>query len=396
MHKLIVMLLVHSILAALALTEAGALTFNKAAALRVTRGADYVASGDFNEDGYVDLVVTGRFGQTLTLFLGQGNGQFKSSQPMSSTPEPLGLAVADFNRDGHLDVAVADQGSQPNTYGRITVLLGKGNGTFQAPIAISGFTKGPSLMDAADVNEDGVADLLVVDTGPIPTFTVLLGMGDGNFTRGRRYSVNQFAGEPLAADFNHDGHIDFAIPIYQFGGPNFVSLYLGNGDGTFSQPTVVDTGATSTQFSEALAAGDFNKDGNLDLLVCNSSQNFPNASRVAELLGDGTGKFQNPLLYKSGEGCAYLATADLDGDGVLDLVTSSGPVGFDPNAGVSVLSGLAGGGFGSPVTYKTTSGGATTVNKVILGDWNNDGLPDIAVASIFPDAVIVFLNTTAK
>src|SRR5581483_8826275 len=286
----------------LALTEAGVLTINKAPALHVTRGADYVASGDFNEDGYVDLVVIRRFGQTLTLFLGQGNGQFKSGQPMSSTPEPLGLAVADFNRDGHLDVAVADQGSQPNTYGRITVLLGKGNGTFQAPIAISCFTKGPSLMDAADVNEDGVADLLVVDTGPIPTFTVLLGMGDGNFTRGRRYSVNQFAGEPLAADFNHDGHIDFAIPIYQFGGPNFVSLYLGNGDGTFSQPTVVDTGATSTQFSEALAAGDFNKDGNLDLLVCNSSQNFPNASRVAELLGDGTGKFQNPLLYKSGEG----------------------------------------------------------------------------------------------
>jgi hypothetical protein len=174
------------------------------------------------------------------------------------------VAVGDFNGDGIQDLAVANWGS--NT---VSVLLGNGDGTFQAA---RNFAAGshPSSVAVGDFNGDGIQDLAVAESGGV---SVLLGNGDGTFEAAHSFA----AGGPdsvLVGDFNRDGIQDLAV-VSPFG----VRVLLGNGDGTF-QTTHVSYVAGSDPL--AVAVGEFNGDGWPDLAVANA---FPNG--VAILLNDG-------------------------------------------------------------------------------------------------------------
>jgi hypothetical protein len=258
----------------------------------------------------------------------------------------------------------------------------------------------------ADLNGDGIPDVVVTNAGGADTVTVLLGNGDGTFQAGTSYPAGHQPASVAVGDFNGDGIPDLVV------GNGFrynVSVLLGNGDGSFQAPVSYDASFGLTGYVESVAVGDFTGNGILDLAV--ESQ-----SSVSVLLGNGDGTFQPPQVYPVSGGVVPntgLAVGDFTGNGVLDIVTRTGELllgngdgTFQPAIGlgfggssivagdfngdgnldlavtnygntVSVLLGNGDGTFQAPLTYTVGSGPAS----VAVGDFNGDGVPDLAVAN---------------
>ncbi|MFI5176876.1 MAG: FG-GAP repeat domain-containing protein, partial [Terriglobia bacterium] len=149
-----------------------------------------VAVGDFNSDGKVDMAVTnvgdisGNGGSVL-IYLGHGDGTFPSTINHTavnypSLQRPSGIAVGDFNRDGKLDLAVTEQVS-----GRVSILIGNGDGSFQTPVDYA-TGDAPVSVAVGDFNGDGKADLAVANMNYV---SVLLGNGDGSFSAAVNYTA---------------------------------------------------------------------------------------------------------------------------------------------------------------------------------------------------------------
>ena len=364
--------------------------------------------GDVNGDGKLDMVVGScpSSGCTIDVMLGNGDGTFQA--PISSSYGGGTIVLADVNGDGKLDILVADtcvntgNCSYETAIGGVAVLLGNGDGTFQAPVSYSSgsLSCGVTALAVADLNGDGNLDVVLpgndITGGDCTGFgadavVVLLGNGDGTFqTPIVSHSVlvlTQFA----IADLNGDGYPDLAVttPCNKerdlCGGDGFVGVMLGNGDGTFQTP--VDYSVNNAgPFGYAVAIADLNGDGKLDLVVatecdahtpdCGTSSYL---GRASVLLGNGDGTFQTAVLYNTGGSQpGTIAVADVNGDGKPDLVVANFFPGGHEVSGqtgeVGVLLGNGDGTFQAPARYK--SGGPATVS-VTIGDLNGDGRADI-------------------
>jgi hypothetical protein len=309
-----------------------------------------VATGEFNGDDKLDLAVANDFSNSVSILLGKGDGTFQQATAYSTGSGPIAVAVGDFNADGKLDLAVANNGS-----GDVTVLFGNGDGTFQPGVAYSAGS-GPIAVAVGDFNADGKLDLAVANNGS-GDVTVLLGNGDGTFQSGVAYTTGQGASSVAVGDFNDDGKLDLAVTNNI---SNNVSILLGKGDGTFQPPADYSAG----QSPGSAVVADFNGDGNLDLALANTVGN-----EVRILLGNGDGTFQPPVAYTAGSEPS-LVVGDLNGDGKLDLAVADIGTGD-----VTVLLGNGDGTFQPTVTY-TTGQGATSI---AVGDFNGDGKLDFAV-----------------
>jgi hypothetical protein len=247
--------------------------FSRAFAYENSRGnlGIYAAAiGDFNGDGIPDFLIA-NYGlyeraNTVTVFLGKGDGTFQVGHHYPVLPAPNVVVVADFNGDGKLDLAVAAQEG-------LSVLLGNGDGTFQAAQNYAiGALRG---LATADFNGDGFLDLAVWQAGTPGTVQILLGQGDGTFQAGPSYTAGSARTSVglVAGDFNGDGIPDLAVTDSDAGS---VSVLLGKGDGTFTGPQNFAVGTPVN----SLAIAHFNGDANLDLAVaCGST--------VTILLNDG-------------------------------------------------------------------------------------------------------------
>src|SRR2546421_6004093 len=206
-----------------------------------------------------------------------GHGAFppaRAIQNFGPGTYPLAVAVADFNGDGRADVAVANIGA--NT---VSVLLGNGDGTFQAPQSYPTWSD-PESIAVGDFNGDGKLDMAVASDITASKVSVLLGNGDGTFQPAQFFPVAGDNSESvLTADFNGDGKLDLAVANAH---SNNISVLLGNGDGTFQAARTFTVG----RGPEFVAVGDFNGDGQLDLAAANFHSNT-----VSVLPGNGNGTF---------------------------------------------------------------------------------------------------------
>ena len=259
---------------------------------------------------------------SISILISNVDGTFKAAVPYAVNGYPLSVAAGDFNGDGKTDVVVAN-GNSPGT---VSVFLGNGDGTLRSPVDYATATN-PVAVTVGDFNGDGKLDLAVAGAeGGLPgTVSILLGKGDGTFQRHVDYTTGQGAIAIVGADLNHDGKLDLAVSNDS---DSTVSVLLGNGDGTFQAQKLSYPGHPGTT---ALAVGDFNADGNLDLAVANSFDNT-----ITLLLGKGDGTFPTLLDYEysaSTFSTSYgFTAADLTGDGSLDLAVGN----FEGGAGNSI------------------------------------------------------------
>jgi hypothetical protein len=370
---------------------------------------------DFNRDGHLDVALTAPGG--IALLFGTASGTLQSFAVYDMGQSVASLTVADLNGDRIPDIAVAEGGTGPgiligngdgtftleagtsisqgtgtivlpgdfngdgkedlyftaNNFGGL-VLFGNGNGTFQPPVDLTQFQQvGFVAAAAGDLNNDGRTDLVSLN---YQAFDVLLGQANETFTllTDTLYNV-QSSINPVIGDFNKDGKADLVVSEL-----TEIQVFLGNGDGTFTPGRIISTqipGIDSLCGPTSMATADLDGDGNLDIVAPISCTN------VAEILyGNGDGTFQNPVLLPLEQGYNTIQIADLNGDHLPDLIFSNqGIIAIIHNAGNRTYSGeshyLAG-----------------TVGTIAVQDLNGDGFPDLVVASS-GTTVAVLLNQPA-
>jgi hypothetical protein len=263
------------------------------------------------------------------------------------------MRSADLNGDGLTDFVVAESTG-------IQVLLGAGDNQLTTGQLLSTASNAIAL---ADVNGDGRPDLIV--TTNTNNVTVFLGNGDGTFQSGLNSNANGTQGAVAVGDFNGDGKPDLALIIN--GGQ--LGVMLGAGNGNFAAPVQLSALGNTP---DAIAVGDFNKDGKLDVVVSNFGLNA--AASISVLLGNGNGTFQpqTNLPLPPNAGPWDVAVADLNGDGNLDIVSSNNNESY-----LSIYLGNGNGTFQAP----TKAFVAFAPENIVIMDFNGDGIPDIAFMS---------------
>ena len=327
-----------------------------------------LASGDFTGDGVLDVVVTNFTTNRVSLVVGDGSGGFALGSVFPVGTGPVAVASGDLDGDGDLDVVAAS-----STWGSFAVLLGNGQGSFAAA-QMTFLALSPSELVLADVDGDGALD--AVATNPAnDSVTVALGNGLGALGSVQTYPTGDEPVDLTVVDWNHDGVLDVVTANRR---SDDISILVGHGPLGFAPPSSFFAWAGPT----ALAMADLDGNGWLDVIVTNS-QYSAQPPVLSVLYGTSYGGFLNLTHYSIGSEAHDLDVADLDGDGMLDLL----PLLTGAEA-VAVLLGDAQGGFDLRRTYGVGRG----PEAAVLADFDGDGRIDLATADKLAGSVTALLG----
>jgi hypothetical protein len=279
-----------------------------------------LAVADVNLDGKLDILVLNARPSAskaspsmVSVLLGNGNGTFQSAvlhslgTGIEAAGENGSLAVADVNGDGKPDLVVATCASENcSGVGSVTILLGKGNDTFEKPVSYETGEANAASVVVADVNGDGIQDLLISDYCATSAcdegaLTVMLGAGEGNFQKPVSYSSGSFYnGQIVLADVNSNGIPDVIMTGCGAGDrgtrecdttESHISVFTGKGNGTFGTAVTFLSGG---DVAESVAAADLTGNGKPDLVVANcltdvgGTCGLSNSGNVSVLLNTNT------------------------------------------------------------------------------------------------------------
>jgi len=337
-----------------------------------------IEAGDFNEDGNRDLVLTHvSVGQDVVVHLGSGDGSFVVGDPIASGRNNY-VVVADFDGDGHQDVAVEKFTRPDFESGQVLVFRGNGDGSFQPAMPFNTI-QFPAGLAVGDLNGDGTPDLVTGDIfdailGPATgkgLLSIFLGNGDGTFTKLFRRIPGHGRWSLVLDDFDSDGHEDLVRLNL---GTHDVGILLGTGDGRFeTEPRFpVRPGPMD------VSVGDLDDDGKQDLVAVSRG-----SDDVSVLLGKGDGDFETGVRFGAGVDPFGVTQGDFNGDGRQDVAVA--------NEGTNDISLLLGNGDGS-LAPETRFATGNSPRAVVTADFNRDGRPDLATADFFSQGVSVLLG----
>lgn len=342
--------------------------FQDATYLETGNSPRSIAVGDFNSDGNPDLAVVD-VSDSVDIFLGNGDGTFRSPSYFVVSGHLEVVVTADFNQDGILDLAIAD-----TFFDELYILIGTGNGWFDLQPQNYPITEEPMSMLAEDFNGDKNLDL-AIGAGFGHHIWVLFGNGDGTFSKPLILYARSEPETLASADFNEDGNMDI---VAVNNGRNDVSVLLNNGDGSFKE----DMTFRANGAPESVGVADFNLDGRKDLAVGSSF-----GTNVSVLLGNGDGSFERRRLFAVEQNPISVTIADFNGDLNPDVVAA--------NYASGTISLLLGNGLGDLSEAVNFAAGVAPI-YVTTSDLNLDNLPDIAVANSSSGNVAIFINSCTQ
>ncbi|MCB2156421.1 VCBS repeat-containing protein [bacterium] len=338
-----------------------------------------LAVGDVNNDGFPDLVCTTAIDTpqssvAILLFLGNGDGSFKEGADLGIGDQTARLILEDIDGDKNTDLLHSSFWKTPR------ISFGNGDGTFM--MALSSIPAGdrPGSAQSADLNRDGVPDVVVTsralypDTDVDATLTILLGNSDDSFSTPTTIIVGKQIAYVAIEDFNGDEILDLVASGHR---SSTLNCYLGKGDGTFQESLPTDLMVQS----EDIQTEDLNGDGIPDLVLCTSE------TKIEALLGEGDGTFTELLpLLTGGTDSLPGWIEDLNGDNIPDIAV--------PNVSEwRVYFGKGAGLFGVPTIYS----GTFKPFSIAGGDLDGDGDKDLVVAGLrdqifAPPTTYVYVN----
>ena len=342
-------------------------------------GGQYQTAADFNNDGKTDLAVAGL---QLEVLIGNGDGSFRPAVKYAVANGfksiPQGIITGDFNGDNQIDLALS-----LNDPIEVGLFLGNGDGTFQPlkrfPTNATGL---PTSLVAADFNRDGRLDVMTSDeyscnTGPCVitrTVTLFSGNGDGTFQTPQQIDVGTAPTKLAVGDFDRNGIADVAIAA----GLGKVFILLGNGDGTFRELPEIPIMAQVDNTD--VAVGDFNGDTIQDLVIAIDAE-----SKFGILLGNGDGTFAalSIVVDADQQRPASLTLGDINRDGKQDVVIGHSDccAGALDMGAFGVMFGNGNGTFQPIARYIVPANGRIQLSgwNPIVADFNGDGKPDVAL-----------------